>query len=348
MRAILQTKLLFVIVVFSITVMGQARVEQTVVPLRGGGFATFHVRVESMDSGRRSLTALNHRVETNDATGVLRRTLLDDLDNVIFAYELSIKLDPTTHQFSVVPLPVNESEATRNKGRTDIFTIPTATSSQVVRDGQTLALDLLVNDTMRIKVVDYLTVASERTLIEPEPSGPRDFGLADVELAMMDSTITLDNHPIISSSPKRSCRGSFIWLYVPGQGRFIFSLVSHPGYSFQKLAVIKDKTISFHWKGNTYEWTSSHPILGIEGSWNVWVLHDPNFVDLFAPIEDYPQSAKNSRPTFLEKPWSIRVLLDGPKDDKKSSHPPTAEPKPVSMRILIGGSQSLKLLIPDQ
>ena len=66
-----------------------------------------------------------------------------------------------------------------------------------------------------------------------------------------------------------------MWLYLPGQGRYILSLVPHQG--FQKLGVVRDNVISFPANGQQYELRAYSPIVGAGGAWNLYILHDPSY-----------------------------------------------------------------------
>lgn len=71
--------------------------------------------------------------------------------------------------------------------------------------------------------------------------------------------------------------GSVIWIYFPNKGRFIFSPIERPGYNFQRIGVINNKTMSFNYAGVNYKFVSNKPILDSFGKWNLWVMFDPDY-----------------------------------------------------------------------
>jgi hypothetical protein len=73
---------------------------------------------------------------------------------------------------------------------------------------------------------------------------------------------------------QREITGPLPFFFVPGKGRFIFSLSSHEGYDFQKIGVIDNNKISFSYNGDNYEWVSQQPVLNRYDKWYLWVMHD--------------------------------------------------------------------------
>jgi hypothetical protein len=161
-----------------------------------------------------------------------------------------------------------------------IATLPQATEPQILADGDSFALDLLVNQNTGVKIVDFVRVSFDRSnLWEDNPRTlPRDFTLDAVALTLADYRLLIDGNLVAAGKPGTNFGGALIWCYVEGRGRVIFSLVPREGYQFQKVGIIKENRIEFTVKGNHYEWLSSSPILPNGGTWNVWVLHDPKYV----------------------------------------------------------------------
>ncbi|MGH9904831.1 MAG: hypothetical protein ACRD8U_04500 [Pyrinomonadaceae bacterium] len=219
-------------------------------------------------------------------------------------------------------------------------------------DGETVALDLLINEPLGVKVVDYVTVASEESLLTPSrPFRPaRDFGVYNVELAIKNHQLYVNGQPVVASG-RRNCLGALVWFYLPGRGRFIFSLVPYEGYDFRKVGVIEDNKISFAWKGDSYDWISKDPIVGSGGRWNLWVLHDADYVDIFAPAvvkTEERKTPKAGRPTarLFPRPIGIVIPLPNPKESEALESHPTARKQPVErVRVVIGGAKSIDVLL---
>ncbi|HET6893161.1 MAG TPA: hypothetical protein VFH31_18800, partial [Pyrinomonadaceae bacterium] len=118
-----------------------------------------------------------------------------------------------------------------------------------------------------------------------------------------------------------------------------------------KVGLIEDNKISFAWNGVSYEWVSREPIVGSGGLWNLWVLHDPNFVDIFAPVETNTKTTEPGRVTVGHFPRIATVILPLPKRDDSitlQSHGSAKQQLPEPIRVVIGGAKSIGDLLPKQ
>ena len=229
-----------------------------------------------------------HRVTGN----VMQRAEFDGGTNSYFGYDLVV--DPAgAGQFRVAIqppslLPQNLPERLRQHALTlTVVSLPKYPDPQVIRDGDTIALDLLVSPDGQQKVVDYIQIRSspkvaKRTFgqfsARPAMPVPKDFTLDDLTLSFEPPCTWLVNGkelPQAYSVEKPS--GSILWFYFPGRGRYILSLAAHTGYEFQKAGAIHDNVVSFRWQGDEYEIRSASPILGTGKAWTLYVLHDPAY-----------------------------------------------------------------------
>ncbi|HEX8638091.1 MAG TPA: hypothetical protein VF692_08520 [Pyrinomonadaceae bacterium] len=170
--------------------------------------------------------------------------------------------------------------------------------STVINDGATLALDVLINPQTGVKIVDLIKVSSEAKQsgdkIADEPTA-RDFSPDAVKLSLKNFKVLIDNQQFNESENPvlGSVSGTIIWFYLPGHGRFIFSLAPREGYDFQKIGVVAGNKISFKTNDKSYELISAASVFGgaISGGgsggydsvvWNLWVLRDTDFVPDFA------------------------------------------------------------------
>ena len=172
--------------------------------------------------------------------------------------------------------------------------LPKYPEPQVIQEGDTLALDLLVNPQTGVKIIDLIRVSSASdSQLQPasasngaEASGggglqpARDFTPETVELRMTASRLLVNGQVAIGEeeSTRPGVTGALVWFYLPERGRFILSLVPRDGYNFQKIGVIEGQKLSFSLAGEHYEWLSTSPIvIGSAGSWHLWVMHDPEY-----------------------------------------------------------------------
>ncbi len=262
-----------------------------VVSLTEGGFVAF--KSETAWAGTTNTSAVVQELRGEfraqvflDKDDVIHRVLVDAAGKYIFGYDLLIQAVAASRTFNIAVKPLdlqieNKLLTSGADGHTaHIATLLQSSEPQILDDGDSFTLDLLVNQKTGVKIVDLVRVSFDRSNLERENprTVPRDFTLDAIALTVSDYRLLIDGNLIAAGKPGTNFAGSLIWCYVEGHGRFIFSLVPREGYPFQKVGIIKENRIEFTLKGNRYEWLSDSPILPGGGTWNVWVLHDPKYV----------------------------------------------------------------------
>jgi hypothetical protein len=258
------------------------------VSLKSGVSVQFKTRTEPSDSFK----SISGIIRAN-STGI-HRVLVDRIERIFFGYDLELESLPETKTYRITIKPLDRDIAQElslsgamkeltaqpgaNPGDARLLRFP---PPQVVEDGDTLAFDILVNQKTGVKLVDLLTVLSPGALATSATQDPvpaRDFSLEDVRLLMKDHQLFV-NGELKAGGPtmQGSCEGEFIFFYLPGRGRYVFSIKAHEGIGFQKVGAIQNNRLSFAAGGESYEWVSSAPIVGGGGNWSLWVLHQPNY-----------------------------------------------------------------------
>jgi hypothetical protein len=329
---------------------------EQVVPLADGGFVAFKSEaagtgksgtaeiVETLQGGFRSQALVG-----NDR--VIHRVLMDQSGKYIFGYDLLIQSLAASKKFNITVKPLDKKieDGLLAGQSTRIATLPKSAKPQIMDDGDSFALDLLVNQSTGVKIIDFVKVSFERSKLwnsNPSSLPPRDFTLDAVALRLVDFRLLIDGNIVSAGKPGTEFSGALLWCYVEGQGRFIFSLVPRDGYPFQKNAIISDNKIEFMLKGRRYEWLSSSSILPGGGSWNVWVLHDPKYVP-FGQRENREKS-----PNKLEKlEQAIKRVEDKVRDsgittferDKEQRRPQKSNER---FKVMVGAADSIENLWP--
>jgi hypothetical protein len=344
------------------------------VAVGSAGYVSFKIATVPADAQKVSADAVETESLLNplamiDAGHVIHRVLVDSDGDFVFGYDLFVEPLADARQFKVAVRPLDEKFAQQlREGRAsaarsaqaaiNINTLPRSTETQTIDDGDAFALDLLVNPRTGLKIVDLVKFSFDQSKFrrEPERTPPaRDFTLANVELAVRDYRLVVNDQMIAGGKPTRGCEGALVWFYVPGKGRFIFSLIPHEGYDFLKIGLIEDNKISFTLEGDRYDWISSTPVVGSGGRWNLWVLLDSSYV----PIpEFYPPAQKagnRSLRQVLTPPPVISRLLEGffpsLKEEVRTGHqtkspPPSLVQLPSRVRVSIGAADRMENLWP--
>lgn len=340
---------------------------QLVVPLAEGGFVAFKSETAWTDTKKVSpelqrVPAVLSSQALADENRVIHRVLKDTGGRFIFGYDLWVAPNPAAKQFKLVVRPLDpQFESKLRAGNPSegeppqleiISTFPKSTEPQTLEDGDAFSLDLLVNQNTGVKIVDVVRVAFDRANIWDNNPGtlPRDFAVDAVELAVKDYRLLVNGNVVSVGRSTKGCAGTLLWFYVQDRGRFIFSLVPRAGYEFQKVGIIEDNRIEFTVSGNHYEWLSSSPILQPGGTWNLWVLHDPNYTPLFGsetpPARkkdvfeklDAAVAAANENAARLRKPQQSTLSN---KTSAVGAQATTERP-----RVMVGGADRIENLWP--
>ncbi|HET6889505.1 MAG TPA: hypothetical protein VFH31_00260, partial [Pyrinomonadaceae bacterium] len=182
-----------------------------VITLPQGGFASFKLEVSPLDSrfSTQKQSGLlpppfASRVVKGDGN-VLHRLVTDEQGRFVFVYDLVITELGPAKRFAVSAravdarfeqsLRTDKPAAFQNATELKLATLVRPTEQQTIADGGTVALDLLINEPLGVKVVDYVTVASRESLLPSvRPTGPaRDFALNNVELSIKSYQLYVDN-----------------------------------------------------------------------------------------------------------------------------------------------------------
>ena len=328
---------------------------QLVLPISTGGFVSFRSETSGPANAQRKDNPLSALLFAQAVAGddrIIHRVLTDSESRIDFAYDLAINSDPVTKKFNLAVLPADEAfrrsflkDSAPLRAHEGFATFPKSITTQTLDDGDAVSLELLVNRESGVKIVDVVKVTFDRSILREKylEVAPKDFTLDAVSLAVKGYELMIDGLVVGKSKSKIGCEGSLLWIYIPERGRFIFSLVPRDGYSFQKLGLLDDNRIEFEVNGEFYEWISGDSILSTGGVWNLWVLHDPDYVPFFGAAAT-PKPAQKS-PNMLERledrlltRQGITLLRNFPGRQKSTATAPT--------RVMVGGADSMDHLLP--
>ncbi len=336
---------------------------ELVVPLPEAGYVSFHLVTARGQQPivPAELAAVQAALFPRALLGernTIHRVLVDAVGNFVFGYDLTVEPLKDARRFKVYVKPLDQEfeQQLRARARTggatqsalNAATLPRSAEAQTLDDGDAFELDLLVNPQTGVRVMDVVKVAFDRApLWEIQP---RDFTADSVELAVRDFRLTLNDKLIGGGRPTRGCAGSLVWFYVPGRGRFIFSLVPRPGYDFQKTGMIVDNMIRFDFKGEHYEWLSSAPIVGSGGLWYVWLLHDPTYTPELSSSEEIARQARGG--TATDADWLTDILAGKPPRQRTGKgfgeNQGRAATANRAARVRVGAADRMENLLPKK
>lgn len=344
----------------------EASKRQLIVPLAEGGFVAFKNETAWTDTKKaspdlQSMPAVLGSQALAENNRIIHRVLKDSGGRYIFGYDLWVAPNPPARQFKIVVSPLDPRYESKlragnpNEGeqpQTEIIsTFPKSTEPQTLDDGDAFSLDLLVNQKAGVKIVDVVRVSFDRANIwDHQRTLPRDFTLDAVELAVRDYRLLVNGNVVSVGKSSKGATGTLLWFYVQDRGRFIVSLVPRAGYEFQKVGVIEDNRIEFMAGGNHYEWLSSSPILPGGGTWNLWVLHDPNYTPLLFGSDTPPARKKD---VFEKLNQAVIAANDQaakarvPQQSTLSNKAtPVRTPATEHPRVMVGGADRMENVWP--
>ena len=245
-------------------------------------------------------------VEIRANEDVVHRVFVDADAAVYFGYDVRVEPIAERKQIKLTFVPLSSPLVTPGT-RTLLRPLKSITrfpEPQLVRDGDTISLDVLVNPRTGIKIVDNIKAQlftehpfKSRLGGAEKALPPRDFTADSVKLTMTDARLIIDGRSV-DDSARFDVAGPLIWFALPNHDRFVVSLTDRGSSGFKKIGVVAYNAISFVFGGKTYEWVSSDPIMrDSDGSWNLWVLHDSNFT-MDQPFRSYIVGATD-RPEHL-------------------------------------------------
>ena len=344
---------------------------QTIVPMKSGFFVAFttspNANAASADGWSRTFA------EAYFESNTIRRVFVDSGGSLYFGYSLVVEPIASGKQFRVSVRPLSPEDEQELRARKSFQTrrihpnynsaaLSRAAAPQIIADGDTFALDVLVNPQTGDKITDYVTVSeSESRLRETSAvnSTPRDFTLEDVMLKMINYQLYVNGELVAGGKRSGAAAGPIIWFHLTERGRFIFSLRPHEGYNFQKIGTIENNKMKFTLNNDRYEWVSDVPVVDAGGPWNLYVLYDAGYVpdSFFLGVKGgaaakpkstniYSSVAEAQRAMRLPKRTTATSLEKPSSDAATARKEETDEREASGARLIIGAASRVENLLP--
>ncbi|MBL8295876.1 MAG: hypothetical protein JNN08_28795 [Bryobacterales bacterium] len=198
-----------------------------------------------------------------------------------FGYDLVMEplADANQYRVTVRPLSVDAPRlGLKDPASWRQVPLPGYPVSQILRGGETMALDLLVNTATGQKIVDYIHLQDQKRLVYTAAGRARDFTAEDAELRVMDPRISVNGRPLdVSAGYSGGVSGAAVWMYIPGRGRYFLSLVPHARRGFLRAGEVRGSTIRFTTGGDQVEVDCNGAVTSGSAAYNLYVLHQPEW-----------------------------------------------------------------------
>jgi len=213
----------------------------------------------------------------SDGVNAIHRFMKEPTNGRYFGYDLELTGDEASGYWGVFrPLYETGGSYVSINGERVHAAALKLPPPQPVRDGDTIALDIMASPDGTQRIVDYIQIS----LKPPEPAAAsnnaeaRDFTIDDGAITYDASAMTfwINGQKQAGLTGFTRNRGYTFWVAFPGRGRYILSLVPHDG--FAKSGVVRDNVVAFQDGSQQYEVRFMGPVAGSGKAWNLYVLHD--------------------------------------------------------------------------
>ena len=205
------------------------------------------------------------------------RFMMDSSTRRVFGYDIEIEplKEADTYRVTFRPLSLPAEKIRRDLAGWTVVPLPAYPAPQIVRRGDTVALDLFTHPGTGQKIVDYLRLQERVPRGVPAAGPARDFSIEDVELRIMKPRMTVNGRAEESADSIGGISGVWMWFYLPDDGRYFLSIQPRPEYGFSKAGEIRGSSLSFAIDGATISMDCSELIVPGNAGYNLYVLHDP-------------------------------------------------------------------------
>jgi hypothetical protein len=275
--------------VFSVNAFAQDRpVWQGAVSFRDGTVIKTGVGIVpagSIDIGAVNAGVIVGHTAADDIAGLPFIRTLRLADGRVVVYEVRVKPLADRRQFEVTLLAGSPTAQQAKDWNIDLARVEANFLSNypkplTINNGDTLAIEVLGNARTGARLVDYFLISDGPPSLEKsslaEAVQPRPLSISDIELSIFSFEVRRDTQSIFKS--EGGVRGRFVWLEVPGVGRFILTLA--PGAEangFESTAYVSGQRLVFNHRGNRYEIATKEPIIPASGTFSLWLRCDPTF-----------------------------------------------------------------------
>jgi hypothetical protein len=215
---------------------------------------------------------------SDPAGNTVHRYMIDRSSRSYFGYDAVIGVPDAAGAYLVTFQPLSHVERIDDARNLSPMVLPKYPAPQMMHDGETIELDLMVSPDGTRRLTDIITVRLHQPSDARTNAMPREFTLDDGPITFDTThwTFWKQGQQYQGPSGFTGKPGATLWLALPGQGRYILSLTSHEGLT--KSGIVRDNAVSFEDAGQRYELRFGSPIAGAGKVWNLYTLHDLTYV----------------------------------------------------------------------
>jgi hypothetical protein len=213
-------------------------------------------------------------IERTEGKMVLQRFVRDNLRQIYASYTVTVETLPDKGMYRVSLGPPEPPADILGKGDWKVFSPAKYPLPQIVRDEDTIRLELYSNGTSR-RVVDYIHAGRQDQMVMRKET-PHDYYADDAEFAVTQPRLRVNGvaSDAIATMPE-TIRGPALWVYIPGHGRFVLSPHAHSDLGFEDAGEAAGNSLRFTAPdGNVFRIDTAERVAAGSGSYAVYVLAD--------------------------------------------------------------------------
>lgn len=246
-----------------------------------GTYVEFNAWVERLPSDFAESVIGGLSVASRDGSHIsIERWVRDNFRKIYVSYAVTVEQlpQPGTYRvsFSSSHAPAPDDVAKAKSADWKIASPPLFPVPQIFQEGDELRL-ALTDDGSGAQLADYLHIGSPGNMPKRKEAA-RDSYAEDAEFALASPTLRVNGDARPAISFPETFRGQILWLYVPGQGRYILSFLPHAQQGFSKTGEVAGNLMTLFTREGTVLRVSSHDRIAPGGGvYNVYGTRDPTW-----------------------------------------------------------------------
>jgi hypothetical protein len=142
-----------------------------------------------------------------------------------------------------------------------------------MRDGDELPVELYAVGPNGFRLIDYLRVG-RRDKMAQRKDAPRDSYAEDAEITLSQPRLSVNGVAQIPAGLPETIRGGVVWMYVPGNGRYVLAFAPHADLGFKRAGEAAGSSVTLAIDGTVLRMVCSGRIAAGGGIYNVYALRD--------------------------------------------------------------------------
>ncbi len=223
-----------------------------------GPHAEFETWVEqhSRDYAESVLTGFTG-IERALGKTTIHRFIRDNFRHADFTYTVMIEAIPRMETFQVVFIEASMP-----------YPVP-----QIVREGETISLNLAVDKQTGRRMIDYIRVGTG--VLHARQEVARDVYAEDAEMTITRPRLRSNGVEHQGSGLSATVSGAVLWVDIPGHGRYDLSFKPRADQGFEKAGEVADRSLVFTHGGNIFRIDCADRIATGSGTYAIYARRDP-------------------------------------------------------------------------